>query len=281
MKLSFSERLGLRNKNTLSKEELSDELRNALWSIFIETFFSKRNVIQSHNRRKLSELSEFYKDLWMDFFRRPIDELEITLGEIYPNKHYTFVRNWFFNAKWNDAYDLLEYCANLDDYDAITFKEKCNEYLKRDLAAFRFIDDQLVEINSEEEIIEIEKALNNSDKFKPIKAHLTAALNSMSHGSTDYRNSVKESISAVESCCNILLNSTKTLGQALKQIEANFHIPRGIKNGFSSIYGYASHEDGIRHGLTEEANNVGIEEARFMLITCSAFINYLLSKSST
>jgi hypothetical protein len=280
MKLSFSERLGLRNKKTLSKEELSDELKNALWSVFVEIFLAKRNVIEHHTRRNLSELAEFYKDLWMDFYRRPIDELEITRGEIYPDNHYKFVREWFFKAEWNEVYDLLEYCANLDDYDADTFQERCNEYLKRDLAAFRFIEDQLIEINSEEEIVEIEKALNLSDKYKPVKIHLSAALNSMSHGSIDYRNSVKESISAVESCCNILLNSTNTLGQALKQIETKFHVPRGIKNGFSSIYGYASHEDGIRHGLNEDANNLGIEEARFMLITCSAFINYLLSKSS-
>ncbi len=102
----------------------------------------------------------------------------------------------------------------------------------------------------------------------------------MSHSNSDYRNSVKESISAVESCCNLLLGSNNTLGQALKQITTKFHIPRGIKNGFSNIYGYASHEDGIRHGLTEEAKNLNVEEARFMLITCSAFINYLLSKSS-
>jgi len=44
------------------------------------------------------------------------------------------------------------------------------------------------------------------------------------------------------------------------------------------LSGYTSDKGGIRHGLKEEDHNVDIDEARFMLVTCSAFVNYLISK---
>ena len=51
-----------------------------------------------------------------------------------------------------------------------------------------------------------------------------------------------------------------------------------MKNAFSALYGYASDSGGIRHKLLEDDINVKMEDAKFMLITCSAFINYLKAK---
>ncbi len=279
MKSTFSERIGLKKKKKLKKDEISIELRNNLWSIFSTFFLNRFNDIERYSGAHLSLRASFYKSLWMDFYKRPIDELDIRNGVIYSSSHYSYVRNWFFKAKWNEVYDLIEYGATYDRVGK-SFRKECNYYLKRELAAYRFIGEHLIEVNSKEETIEIEKVLESHNKYRPVQIHIESAIKSMSNKTSDYRNSIKESISAVESCCNILLESdNKTLGQALKEIQHIFHIPRGIKNGFSSIYGYASHEDGIRHGLTVEAKDVNIEEARFMLITCSAFINYILSKS--
>ena len=43
--------------------------------------------------------------------------------------------------------------------------------------------------------------------------------------------------------------------------------------------GYTSDTDGIRHGLTEEIN-CDFEDAKFMLVTCNTFINYLVIKAN-
>ena len=48
-----------------------------------------------------------------------------------------------------------------------------------------------------------------------------------------------------------------------------------LKKGFSALYRYTSNEGGIRHKLTDEDVQVTQAEARFMLIACSAFVNYL------
>jgi len=94
----------------------------------------------------------------------------------------------------------------------------------------------------------------------------------------NYRNPIKESISAVESLCNLITGRKDTLGDALKKLEAKVVIHPALKKGFSSIYGYTSDADGIRHGLLEETN-LDFEDAKFMLVSCSAFVNYLIAKS--
>jgi hypothetical protein len=148
------------------------------------------------------------------------------------------------------------------------------------MSAYRFIDGVLCEINSKEEVVEIQDALKNTGPFVPVKTHLKAAIGLMSkRDNPDFRNSIKESISAVESLCKIILKNDKTtLGQALKEIEAKHSIPGSLKSAFSALYGYTSDEGGIRHALLESGVAVELEEARFMLVTCSAFINYLISK---
>ena len=45
------------------------------------------------------------------------------------------------------------------------------------------------------------------------------------------------------------------------------------------IYGYTSDEDGIRHSMLE-LPKINFEDAKYMLVSCSAFINYLKSKAS-
>src|SRR5699024_6978603 len=94
----------------------------------------------------------------------------------------------------------------------------------------------------------------------------------------DYRNSIKESISAVESYCSIMVREPKaTLGKALAKIEVKNDIHPSLKEAFNKLYGYTSDEEGIRHKLLD-APNVKQEDAVFMLVACSAFINYLKQK---
>ena len=45
------------------------------------------------------------------------------------------------------------------------------------------------------------------------------------------------------------------------------------------MYNWTSDEGGVRHGK-EEISQVGLPEARYMVVACSAFVNYLVSKDS-
>jgi hypothetical protein len=99
--------------------------------------------------------------------------------------------------------------------------------------------------------------------------------------SPDYRNSVKESISAVEAICKIITGDEKaTLGQALKKLEdKGLHLHAALRNAFSSLYGYTNDAEGIRHALLEEPT-LDFDDAKFMLVSCSAFVNYLAAEAA-
>ena len=80
----------------------------------------------------------------------------------------------------------------------------------------------------------------------------------------------------MEAVCQIIAgDSNATLGKALKGIG----IHPALEKGFSAIYGYTSDAGGIRHALSDETN-LGADDAKFFLVSCSAFVNYLIVKSA-
>jgi len=153
--------------------------------------------------------------------------------------------------------------------------------LERENSAYRFVDGVITEITSEDEIKSIEEALKKTSKLSGIYGHLSKALELLSdRKNPDYRNSIKESISAVEGMCQILANDPNaTLGKALSIIDKKQSLHTALKKGFSSLYGYTSAADGIRHAMLEESHLTFVD-AKYMLVTCTAFINYMLGKAS-
>jgi hypothetical protein len=125
----------------------------------------------------------------------------------------------------------------------------------------------------------IEKALEDKD-FPGVATHLRRALELLSdRESPDYRNSIKESISAVESLAKTITGNPKaTLGQALNVIERERKIHPSLLEAFSKLYGYTSDEGGIRHAMLEDPN-ITVSDAKFFLMSCTSFINYMKSKS--
>jgi hypothetical protein len=275
--MRFSQRIGKRQiKSDFEKECLSSELRNSLWTLILELIINTRSDLIKYGK-DFSDLSKYFRDLWIHFFKWPIDTLPCSYGrEVDKDSVTKIIRDWFYKADWDLGLDFVEFSSEYHE----KFQEICNGFLKREMSAYRFVDGILLEINSKEEIIEIETAIEKADKFDSVKTHLKTALNLLAdRKKPDYRNSIKESISAVESLSKIITRNDKTtLGQALKEIEAKHYIPGSLKTAFGALYGYTSEEGGIRHSLLEKDAIVDLEEARFMLIACSAFVNYLLTK---
>ena len=99
--------------------------------------------------------------------------------------------------------------------------------------------------------------------------------------SPDYRNAIKEAISAVEAAARVITGDRKaTLGKALKAMkkQQRVKIHPALEKAYITLYGYTSDEDGIRHGMAEEPD-IGYEEAQYMVISCSAFVNYMIGRA--
>lgn len=144
--------------------------------------------------------------------------------------------------------------------------------------SYRFVDNFVTKITSEEEIDTIEEALNSP--LDAVKEHINRSLELLSdRENPDYRNSIKESISAVESICKILSKKRKaTLTDALNKLDKKIPIHPAFKSGLDKLYGYTSDEQGVRHSLTDKSN-IDFEDAKFILVASSAFVNFLLSKA--
>lgn len=243
-------------------------------------FFDKNRDTRNYNDE--SNEVAVYVFIWTEFFGKRRDEIPKDYhGRITFNRNVDFLKDWFFKCQWYEKYDFLECLSKIDiDHFKLGFTEECNESLKIEMSAYRLVDGFIVQITSEEEIVEIEEALLNSSKWKPVNIHLKTAIEYFSNRENpDYRNSVKESISAVESLCKIIVeNDNTTLAPALKIIEEKYKIHGALRSAFTALYGYTSGAGGIRHSLLEDDIIVTMEDAKFMLVSCSAFINYLKVK---
>ena len=153
-----------------------------------------------------------------------------------------------------------------------------NFVFEKFMVGYRIIHEQIVPITTEEEKGSIEAAIKKS--ASAVSEQLSKALRFLSdRKKPDYSKSLDCSISAVESQCRILLNDPNpTLGKALKKLEdKGIPLHGSLKAGFEKLYGFASDADGIRHaGLNP--SNVDADLAKFMLVSCSAFVNYLRAK---
>jgi hypothetical protein len=274
--MRFSERMGIiKPKDVIERNDISKELRNSLWTILIELIIDNENY-QSKFGIKYSELENYFRQIWIGYFKLPIDELPWRYGNLEKYNAVDFLKKWFFSSEWYLILDFVELSSTYHP----EFTTICNKLFQNEMSAYRFVNGLIVEIVSEEEIKEIENAISKSDRYQSVKDHLTSSLLLLSNkNSPDYRNSIKESISAVEALVKIITNSpNNTLGEALKVIESKHQIPKSLKSAFNSLYGFTSSSGGIRHSFLENDIEISIEEARFMLIACSAFINYLINK---
>jgi len=283
---SFSQRMGFEPiKKEIQIDSMDDDLRNGLWNVLTIVYWGNFEKYYSDNIydnyqypiSNYPNLEVFCKLLCIKYYKKTLDSMTGSWVNFYND-----MRNYFFNCKWNKVYDFLEFVAeNFPDSNEknISFQKDCNSVLEKEFSGYRFIEKLIVPITNKEEISEIEKALSFSDKFKPVSQHLKDALQKLSdRESPDYKNSIKESISAVESMCNLITGSKTSLGNALKKLEKHIKIHTALKNGFIKIYGYTSDEDGIRHGMLD-IPNIDFEDAQYFLVSCSAFINYLKSKT--
>jgi hypothetical protein len=273
----FSERIGRKPPRQIQVGGMDHDLRVCLWNVFLR-FREDVTFKGRHEERLLREL------IWTRYWKRPADQQpETEAGG--PGPFWPVVRSWFFHGGtlWFEVYDFLEFCGTLGFEPPIEedFERLLNRDLESENAGYRFINGQFAPITSESELEEVRVAIDPpATAMEPVSVHIQQALEHLSDKtSPDYRNSIKESISAVESLCKFLANMpTQTLGPALDKVAKELDLNDHVRDGMKAIYKYTSDAHGIRHGLKDH-NHPGQEDARFMLVTCSAFVNFVTEKA--
>ena len=276
--MRFSERQGLRSVRTvLQIDSMDDALRNRLWNLLDVLCWKSISRDQYVSLNYYQDLTETAFVLWHDYFKEPTDTIPTSVGEMIAE-----VRERYFSYGWYEVYDLLEFAANYLPAESVRARliRSSNEVLEAELSAYRFIGGKLIRVTEKTEVDAIEKAIKETaSAFPGASHHLRTAIDLLARKpKSDHRNSIKESISAVESLCVSITGDEKaTLAKALKAIDPKAELHGALREAFSKLYGYTSDADGIRHALLEE-DHLEQEDAVFMLVACSAFISYVIAK---
>ena len=193
--------------------EMDDELRNGLWNVIHFTFFAPRlQVGQGGHYVCDATLRRFILKLASEVVKVRVDALPIYwAGQLEP------VRDHFNHVPWNQVYEFVEFVANNPDRDDVArmavFLQECNRVLERELSGYRFVGKQLVRITDSSELEAIEAARSQPTRLASVQMHLDTAMRHMSDRERpDYRNSIKESICAIEGFCSLLAGQEKRSG---------------------------------------------------------------------
>lgn len=273
----FSERYGYtKPSDVIIRERITPEVQNAICNC-IDELIDELNNIDSRIRSSESTFAVIEKEIHVHYFNK--------LKSTY---EYGFSKEYFQNPKteWYIKLDILElileYLKLISDENNwykkahSGFSRLLNFEFKRLNFGYHIIENQITEITSEHEIKTIENAIQeNKDN---IREHLSKALELYSKRPVaDYRNSIKESISAVEAISRNITG--ENVLNFKKMEEKGVVVPTVLRKAFECLYGYTNDKTtGIRHALMDDTNAPQSEEALFMLVSCSAFINYINKK---
>lgn len=271
MKPTFSQRKRLKPiREVIQVDSMDMELRVALWNS-LNVFWDRYEIDRSIYI--YGDMKIMCQRLWAQYYKLSIDELPREIDKVL--KH---IKSTILNGEWYEVYDLMEFLANYFTKAHRRVDEYFNAVLEGELAGYRFVNGELTDITDAKEIAELQDALNDSS-FSGVATHLATALSLYAdRQNPDYRNSIKESISAVESMAKIVTGLPKaTLGQALKALKKDNTVHPALLSGFESLYGYTSDAEGIRHSMQDEPD-LTAADAKYFLMSCTSFVNYLKSK---
>lgn len=283
--MNFAQRHGLEAvTKPFQVDGVNDHLRNRLWSEFDLGVLSLYKHLATRRSAKTDEsnLIDLLRCLWISVFKQPVDTINPTamnaMGQL---------RQTYFKLSWVGVYEFLEQTVQFyqkpDPDRHVALLDRYNHALEAEWSAYRFVGNQLARVTDPTEIRAIESAARLDDSvLAPVSAHIKLAVGAMADRvNPDYRTSMKESISAVEVLCKLLAKlPDATLTPALDAIKNKLGMHKNLSEGLKNLYWYTSDSGGIRHSYKPSGDvDPDPAEAQFLLVTCAAFINFMVEKA--
>jgi hypothetical protein len=269
----FSRRNKLVNPSEPGKPgELSDSERTKLWNVFYEgirRYYIRVPGTVTGEFEYIPPVRYILRDLWTDYFGHLRDEYRGA------DQMVQFLRSQFLQGAFHVPLDVLEILI-AKNFPAADLQDRIEQGLRSENSFYQLFQGRFIPRLPPEQRESLETALEASDL---IRIHLETALRMLSDREhPDFRNSIKESISAVESACKKLTGlDDATLTHALKELHAARPLHDDFRVAIQKLYWWTSDDSGIRHCLSGEPTAT-LADAQFMLVVCSAFVNYLLAR---
>ena len=274
--VAFSERYGYVHR-AIQIESMDTALKNGLWNALHRLIL----VNTTRPSQKLLSVLQLMRHIWIDHFKETEESLSKNLpflaGRIDPaevEELRSSIKYRFYTTDWYRAYDLIEFVGQNIVCNTDQFRLDCNFALERERAGYRFVNRLIAPITNDLEIEAIESAISQSEEPA---VHLRRALERLSDRQTpDFSNSMKDSILAVESQARITMGDpAATLGKLLHRLQKERGLPTNIKTAIEALHRYTSSAVGIRHGLVGREKDVNFHMAKFVLVVCSACVNFI------
>ncbi len=276
LKGGFSERKGIKHFSEIVQvNSLNERTRNKIYSVIREKFDDL--YIDYSNDLKDTFVEYLYKELFSKTERDiPMWGNDYNYSEVF-NTIYAIIIEYDYTDVFTFIEGIIEFFSITDKvtYYSCNYKtefiEAISNVFKTENVNYKILNNKVTDIVDEEQVKSIENTLENP--YKEVSGHYAKAIEQL-YSVKDFDNSIKESISSVEAMCQIITQNNKsTLGDALKLLKDKIH--PAMKSAFEKLYGYTSDANGIRHANGLGEGNSTFEEAKYMLISCSAFVNYL------
>jgi AbiJ N-terminal domain 4 len=269
----FSDRIGITSRPVLGLDEAPYKLRVSLWNVVQPLLF------------KPSKASTY---AWMENVQRLYEFLHLPTNRVNYHQHVEIKRleEYFFanDLPWYEALNFIDFAAQTMWKGGMlaTVCAGLDKVFEREGSPYRYIGGVLTPVADPVELEELLKANTQPDRFSGARQHVVTALQFLGlKPEPDYRNAITEAISAVESTLKVLTTEKHLdLSGALKEFVKAHPIHGALVRGLDALYGYTSNEHGLRHALLEADAKVGFAEAKFMIVACAAFMNYLILKSA-
>jgi soluble cytochrome b562 len=265
--MNFSKRMGYEPEKTVLQFEIMDDgLKMAI-----------HNTFRNNEEYKSDEQFRIYKHIWETVMEEDIDKFAT------PRFHYTIdkIKEYYFGLPWNKVYDYVEWYLFFSKQSS-NLEKHLNFMLEFHNSAYRIVDKKVIPISNDQELAEVSQASHTGQKA--IDHHMQKAIEIFSKKETkDYRNTIKEAISAVEATVKLINGSSKgDLSAALNKIQQRKPIHPALFDALNKLYAYSSDgRSGVRHSIFDGSDCIpDFADAKFMLVACSAFINYLLQRQS-
>lgn len=290
MMVLFSERNGyVEPKAALQYECMDDNLRIAIYNTLYEYLGEYEQD---------SSVGMVCRTIWSEHWHQALDK--------FPSRYWGFyeeLKARIYKSEWYEPYDLLEFLAKaLDEHEPPDnpwgygryrevetiqsnddYSSEINITLEREQSGYRLIDYHITPITNKAEMASLEESLKVSDRYSGVRMHIESAIDHLSKKpDSDSRNAIKEAISAVEAAAKVYVGDDNAdLAKAIRQMQKDGTIHPALLDGWNKIYGFTSDENGVRHGSSTEEVHTDLALAKYMLVSCSAFANFIVNKDTT
>jgi len=274
---TFPERYGyVEARTVVQRESIDDDTRTLIWNLIYALITEIGNISSRQGTDGEDDLAMI---VYSDFLKYPLDEYNV------PRVVWKLIKKVALDEQWYRLFELVEFMlkpklltSQMRDRLAIAI----NNELEANLVGYRVIDDKVTPIDSQEEADAITKALRDatSHPLNGVRHHLSTSIKKLADREhPDYANSIKESISAVEAIAE-LITGENILSKAIRKLPSSgIAVHPALLEAWVKMYGWTSDENGVRHSAAA-VPTVDQATAKYMLVTCSAFVSWLIEEGS-